>query len=160
MTKVILGAPSLDEKGANERVQEAFSLLDFPLKLTFTNLAGHAQHYPSIALYVEAGGHERDSAVREIQSFEALIALSTSVESMANMYRESQYLEISYDITEEEQLAIDETKRQEKADAKRGKKLGINLSESDGIIENALAVLAEKAAAELKNSSHKQTNKE
>lgn len=98
MSRIILGAPSLNEKGANELVREAFGSLNFPLSLRFTNLTGHAQHYPSIALYVSASGSNQDTVVQEVQNFDTLISFSTDVAGLAGMYQEEKYLEITDDI--------------------------------------------------------------
>jgi len=99
MTKVILGAPSLNGgKGANEAVTEAFAGAPFPQKLRFTNLVDFDQSYPEARLRVKGVGHAESSVIVEIKSEDALIRLSSSIQNLSIIWERGEFLEISDEI--------------------------------------------------------------
>lgn len=91
MAKIMLGAPSLDGKGALEIVTEAFNTLEFPREFKFTNFAGHAISLPGIPLYLQFSGHEDTIA---INSIDVLHGIAVDAIGIASFWGKTEYLEI------------------------------------------------------------------
>lgn len=85
MSKIILGAPSLSGKGANELVAAAFIEAVFPLKVTVSNLITNSLIFPEVdGLFLEG---EQASVVVEINDYDTLQRLASSIEAVAEINR-------------------------------------------------------------------------
>ena len=85
MSKIILGAPSLSGKGANELVAVAFKEAVFPLKVTVSSLITNSLIFPEVdGLFLEG---ELASVVVEINDYDTLQRLASSIEAVAEINR-------------------------------------------------------------------------
>jgi len=96
MRKVIIGAPSLTGKDANDVVGEAFKSAKFPLTVKVINHMPRQVVFPVAGLFL---GHvcdeEKSCATVVIDSFEQLQTFTTDVEQIAelNRYEEAMTVE-------------------------------------------------------------------
>lgn len=87
MDKLILGAPSLTGKDANDLVAVAFKGAAFPLQLEFGNLVAHPLSFPEInGLYLKPCTHGGGSTVVvTVDNYDALQRLASSIEQVAEL---------------------------------------------------------------------------
>lgn len=95
MRKVIIGAPSLTGKDANDVVGEAFKSAKFPLTVKVINHMPRQVVFPVAGLFL---GHvcdeEKSCATVVIDSFEHLQTLTTDVEQIAELNRYEEALTV------------------------------------------------------------------
>jgi hypothetical protein len=106
MKKVILGAPSLTGKDANDLVAAHFKDAAFPLMLVVANLAAFSLSFPEIAgLHLKPCTHGDEATVTvEVPNYEALQRLASSIEQVADLNRCEAMLELSVFDAEAERL--------------------------------------------------------
>ena len=86
MTKIILGAPSREGKGANVLVKEAFGKAKFPLKLIFTNQLPRDIALPEIGLFLKhVCNADHTTEQVKVASFDALMRVASSIEQIAQL---------------------------------------------------------------------------
>lgn len=96
MSKLILGAPSLTGKDANELVAEKFGGIGYPARIRFTSLVGMALSFPEVSgLFMKPIGHDgEESVVVEIKSHDAFQRLASSIEQIAELNGKAALLEV------------------------------------------------------------------
>ncbi|MGZ8220057.1 MAG: hypothetical protein ACXWT0_00265 [Methylobacter sp.] len=123
--KVVLGAPSLTGKDANDLVKAAFKGLKYPAKIRFTNLIGMALSFPEVhGLFLKPVGHDgEESVVVEIKDDPAFQRLASSIEQIAELNGKEQLLEVEvYDAEAEAKAkAAAQAEAEAKAKADAGK---------------------------------------
>ena len=86
MSKIILGAPSLNGKGANELIAESFKDAAFPLKITVINLVDNGLSFPEVEGFYLTGKKEFTPTVTvEIKDYDTLQRLASSIETVAEI---------------------------------------------------------------------------
>jgi hypothetical protein len=97
MNKVILGAPSLTGKDANDLVAAHFKDAAFPLMLVVANLSAFPLSFPEIiGLFLKPCTHIEEATVTvEVPNYEALQRLASSIEQVAELNGSSAMLELS-----------------------------------------------------------------
>lgn len=109
MSKIVLGAPSLSGKDANELVAVAFKGAVFPLDVTVTNLIGHSLSFPEVSgLFITASYEVKPSVVVEIKDNDALQRLASSIEQIAELNDHEAMLAIEWEV-DPELVADDES---------------------------------------------------
>lgn len=153
MNKVVLGAPSLSGKDANDLVAAEFGGLEYPQKIRFTNLIGRALSFPEVpGLFMKPVGHDgEESVVVEIKNHDAFQRLASSIEQIAELNEKEQLLEVELYVEDElvdqdAQAAAEEAaKAAEEAKAKEEEEKAAELEAAAKAEEEAKA--AEEAAA-------------
>ncbi len=99
MTKLILGAPSLTGKDANDLVAATFKDAAFPLLLTVINLAAFSVSFPEISgLHIKPCTHgDEATVVVTIPDYDALQRLASSIEQVAELNHSEAMLEMVTD---------------------------------------------------------------
>lgn len=97
MEKLVLGAPSLTGKDANDLVAAVFKGAAFPLMLVVTNLVARSLSFPEIAgLHLKPCTHGDEATVTvEIPNYDALQRLASSIEQVAELNGSAAILELS-----------------------------------------------------------------
>lgn len=94
MSQIIVGAPSLNGKDANEKITENFVESDFPLTARFTNLVAHGLNFPEVSgLSLESCvDKDKSVAVVEIADLAAMQRLVSSIEQVAGLHNHAAML--------------------------------------------------------------------
>jgi hypothetical protein len=117
MNKLILGAPSLTGKDANDLVATAFKDAAFPLLLVVTNLAAYSLSFPEISgLYMKPCTHgDEATVVVTVPNYDALQRLASSIEQIAELNHSEAMLEMG--VFDAEEAAIEAAEVQVALDA-------------------------------------------
>jgi len=96
MRKIVLGAPSLTGKDANDLVSVAFAGAEFPMQLQATNLVAHPLSFPEISGFHLAPCTHGDEAttVVTVPTYAALQRLASSIEQIAELSQHEALLEM------------------------------------------------------------------
>ncbi|MCK9394220.1 MAG: hypothetical protein M0Q44_01350 [Methylobacter sp.] len=96
MKKLILGAPSLTGKDANDLVAAAYKDAAFPMQLKVTNLVARPLSFPEIAgLHLKPCTHgDEATVVVTVPNYDALQRLASSIEQVAELNHSEAMLEM------------------------------------------------------------------
>jgi hypothetical protein len=97
MSKVIIGAPSLNGKGALE--VRNFESAKFPLKLTLVNLVGFALAFPeaNATLLHSGSDDDKDTASFLVKDYDSLVRLGASIEAIAELNNKAELVLLTDD---------------------------------------------------------------